>query len=52
MFSLRGLVTGKVAENGGEFIDTTHKTMRAYANEFNLAREDVGRAPGEVGVLL
>ena len=47
-FSLRGLVTGKVAENGGEFIDTTHKTMRAYANEFNLAREDVGRAPGEV----
>ena len=47
-FSLRGLVAGKVAENGGEFIDTTHKTMRAYANEFNLAREDVGRAPGEV----
>jgi monoamine oxidase len=47
-FSLRGLVSGKVAENGGEFIDTTHKTMRAYANEFNLAREDVGRAPGEV----
>ena len=47
-YSLRGLVTGKVAENGGEFIDTTHKTMRAYANEFNLAREDVGRAPGEV----
>jgi monoamine oxidase len=47
-FSLRGLVAGKVAENGGEFIDTTHKTMRAYANEFNLAREDVGRAPGDV----
>jgi monoamine oxidase len=47
-FSLRDLVAGKVAENGGEFIDTTHKTMRAYANEFNLAREDVGRAPGEV----
>jgi len=47
-YSLRGLATGKVAEKGGEFIDTTHKTMRAYANEFNLAREDVGRAPGEV----
>ena len=47
-FSLPDLVAGKVAENGGEFIDTTHKTMRAYANEFNLAREDVGRAPGEV----
>ena len=50
-FSLPGLVAGKVAENGGEFIDTTHKTMRAYANEFNLAREDVGRAPGEVAYL-
>ena len=39
---------GQVAERGGEFIDTGHKTMLAYANEFNLAKEDVNKEPGEV----
>jgi monoamine oxidase len=38
--SLRGFFNGQVAELGGEFIDTTHQTMRQYANEFNLVRED------------
>jgi len=46
-FSNRTLVPGMVAENGGEFIDTGHKTMLAYANEFNLARESVIRGAGE-----
>lgn len=46
-FSNRTLVPGMVAENGGEFIDTGHKTMLAYANEFNLARESVVRGAGE-----
>jgi monoamine oxidase len=32
---------GEVAERGGEFIDTTHLTMRAYAQRFDLALEDV-----------
>jgi monoamine oxidase len=39
---------GQVVERGGEFIDTAHKTMLAYANEFNLAKEDVNKEPGEV----
>ncbi|NUO51859.1 MAG: FAD-dependent oxidoreductase [Polyangiaceae bacterium] len=39
---------GQVAERGGEFIDTAHKTMLAYANEFDLAKEDVNKEPGEV----
>jgi len=47
-WSLRGFFPGQVAERGGEFIDTTHTTMRAYANEFGLAREDVTREPGDV----
>ena len=34
-------------ENGGEFIDTGHKTMLAYANAFDLARETVIRKAGE-----
>jgi monoamine oxidase len=34
-------------ENGGEFIDTGHKTMLAYANEFGLARESVLKKAGE-----
>lgn len=37
-FSNRALVPGMAAENGGEFIDTGHKTMLAYANAFGLAR--------------
>lgn len=39
---------GQVVERGGEFIDTGHKAMLAYAQEFNLAKEDVTKGPGEV----
>jgi monoamine oxidase len=39
---------GQVVERGGEFIDTAHKTMLGYAQEFKLAKEDVTRPPGEV----
>lgn len=46
-YSLRGLFPGQVAEYGGEFIDTGHKTMIAYAREFGLALEDVTKVPGE-----
>jgi len=35
---------GQVVERGGEFIDTTHLTMKAYAQEFGLALEDVEKA--------
>ena len=42
-----GALPGQVIELGGEFIDTTHLTMRAYANEFGFAREDVKTNPGE-----
>ncbi|HVE85254.1 MAG TPA: NAD(P)/FAD-dependent oxidoreductase [Myxococcales bacterium] len=45
--SMRGTFPGQVAEAGGELIDNLHKTMLAYANEFNLAREDLGKEPGE-----
>jgi monoamine oxidase len=37
-----------VVERGGEFIDTGHKTMLGYAQEFNLPKEDVLKVPGEV----
>jgi len=39
---------GQVVERGGEFIDTTHLTMKAYAQEFGLALEDVAKewSPG------
>jgi monoamine oxidase len=48
--SFSGPVTfpGQVVERGGEFIDTGHKTMLAYAQAFNLAKEDVIKPPGEV----
>lgn len=46
-FSLRGYFPGQIAELGGEFIDTGHKTMLNYAREFGLLREDVTRGPGE-----
>lgn len=46
-FSNRSLVPGMACENGGEFIDTGHKTMLAYANEFGLAKEAVKRKAGE-----
>lgn len=38
----------QVVERGAEFIDTGHKTMLGYAQEFNLAKEDVLKPPGEV----
>ncbi|HET6158350.1 MAG TPA: FAD-dependent oxidoreductase [Dongiaceae bacterium] len=40
---------GQVAERGGEFIDTTHLTIKAYARRFGLALEDVEKAwlPGD-----
>ncbi len=49
VFSDRTTFTGQVAEVGGELIDNLHKTMLAYANEFNLLKEDLGKAPGEKG---
>ncbi|GJQ28654.1 MAG: putative L-amino-acid oxidase YobN [Phycisphaerae bacterium] len=47
-WSLRGFFPGQVAERGGEFIDTTHQTMRHYAVRFGLAREDVRHEAGDV----
>jgi monoamine oxidase len=47
-FSLSGVFPDQVAERGGEFIDTLHKTMLGYAKQFNLALEDVEKTPGEV----
>ncbi|HEX7899529.1 MAG TPA: FAD-dependent oxidoreductase [Planctomycetota bacterium] len=47
-FSLKGFFPGQVAERGGEFIDTGHKTMIGYAKRFGLTLEDVEKAPGEV----
>jgi len=44
--SERAKFPGQVAELGGELIDNLHKTMLAYANEFNLLKEDLGKAPG------
>ena len=34
---------GQVIERGGELIDTPHKTMIGYANEFGLTLEDVAK---------
>jgi monoamine oxidase len=39
---------GQVAERGGEFIDTPHKTLLGYIREFKLAVEDVDKQLGEV----
>jgi monoamine oxidase len=47
-FSLGGFFPGQVAERGGEFIDNLHKTLLGYAKRFNLALEDVEKAPGEI----
>jgi monoamine oxidase len=47
-WSLRGSFPGQVAERGGEFIDTAHKTMLRYARRFDLAVEDVTKVPGKV----
>lgn len=38
---------GQVTELGGEFIDTSHTTMRGYANAFGLALEDVLKIEGD-----
>lgn len=40
---------GQVLERGGELIDTTHLTMKAYAKEFGLALEEMAKEwlPGE-----
>lgn len=37
---------GQVVELGGEFLDTTHRTMRSYAQSLGLATEDVRREDG------
>jgi monoamine oxidase len=47
-WSLRDFFPGQVAERGGEFIDTPHKTLLGYIKEFKLAVEDVDKQPGEV----
>lgn len=47
-WSLRDYFPGQVAERGGEYIDTTHITLRGYANAFGLTLEDVTKDPGEV----
>jgi monoamine oxidase len=39
---------GQIIERGGELIDTAHKAMLGYANEFNLATENYVKQPGEV----
>jgi monoamine oxidase len=46
-FSNRTLVAGMACENGGELIDTGHKTMLGYANEFGLARESYVKKRGD-----
>jgi monoamine oxidase len=53
-FSLGGafpgpvIFPGQVAERGGEFIDTAHKTMIGYAQRFGLALEDVTKGHEDV----
>jgi monoamine oxidase len=46
-FSNRTLVPGMVCENGGELIDTGHKTMLGYANEFDLELESYVKKRGD-----
>jgi len=45
--SLSGFFPHQVGERGGEFIDTTHKTMLGYARRFDLALEDVSKKAGD-----
>ncbi len=47
-WSLSGFFPSQVAERGGEFIDTGHKTMIAYARRFGLPLEDVNKEPGDI----
>lgn len=46
--SLRDGFPGQVVERGGEFIDTTHSSLRGYATALGLTLEDVSKEPGEV----
>jgi monoamine oxidase len=46
-FSNRTLVPGMACENGGELIDTGHKTMLAYARQFGLTLESYVKKRGE-----
>jgi monoamine oxidase len=54
MFSMGGAFPGpvsfpgQVVELGGELIDTGHKTILGYAQQFNLAKESYLKPPGEV----
>jgi monoamine oxidase len=45
-FSNRTLVRGMACENGGELIDTGHKTMIGYAREFGLTLESYVKKRG------
>ena len=47
-YSLRGFFPGQVAERGGEFIDTSHKTLLGWVNTLGLTREDVNKVEGEI----
>jgi monoamine oxidase len=47
-WSLPDFFPGQVAERGGEFIDSPHKTLLGYIREFKLAVEDVDKQPGKV----
>ena len=48
-FSNRTLVRGMACENGGELVDTGHKTILGYANEFDLTLESYVKKRGEEG---
>lgn len=43
VWSLSGTFAQQVVERGGELIDTPHKTMLGYVNEFGLSVEDVSK---------
>jgi monoamine oxidase len=43
VWSMSGTFPGQVIERGGELIDTPHKTMLGYVNEFGLSVEDVSK---------
>lgn len=47
-YSLRNFFPGQVADRGGEFIDTSHKTLIAYSRRLGLTLEDVTKQPGAV----
>jgi len=48
-FSNRTLVSGMACENGGELVDTAHKTVLAYAKQFGLPLESYVKKRGEEG---